>query len=250
MIEEKKVITVIPARLGSYRFPTKPIELIDGIPMLERVYKGAIDSKYSDMVVVATPDEEIMEFCRGRNLNVYKSQKECKRGTERVYETYKNLMPDADIIVNLQGDEPLIDAPTLDLCILELFKDTSAASLNMYKKATYEEAESDQNEVKVVTDFDGYALYFSRNPLPAKWLGDKNFDCKLEICVMPFWAWSIEKFMVSREGILEDIESVDMLRLLENGMKVKMIEAPIEMQSVDVPEDIKKVERIILNKKS
>ena len=67
---------------------------------------------------------------------------------------------------------------------------------------------------------------------------------------MPFWAWSIEKFMVSREGILEDIESVDMLRLLENGMKVKMIEAPIEMQRVDVQEDIKKVERIILNKKS
>ena len=78
-------------------------------------------------------------------------------------------------------------------------------------------------------------MYFSRNPLPAKWFGDKIFDCKLEICVMPFWSWGIDKFMSSPEGILEDIESVDMLRLLENGMHVKMIEAPIEMQSVDVP---------------
>ena len=245
MIENSKVITVIPARLGSYRFPTKPIEEIDGIPMLERVYYGAISSSYSDAVVVATPNQEIVDFCKDKGMEVYKSTTECKRGTERVHEAYKALMPDAEIIVNLQGDEPLIDGATLDLCISELYKDKQAACLNMYKYASYEEALEDQNEVKVVTDLDGYAMYFSRNPLPAQWFGDKVFKCKLEICVMPFWSWSINDFMTCPEGILEDIESVDMLRLLENGLKVKMIEAPIEMQSVDVPEDILKVEEII-----
>ena len=250
MINNSKVITVIPARLGSYRFPTKPLEKIDGIAMIERVYNGAASSNYSDLVVIATPNDEIVDFCEKRNMNVYKSTTECKRGTERVYETFKSLMPEAEIVVNLQGDEPLIDGETLDLCIRELHKDKKAACLNMYKNSSYEEAEEDQNEVKVVTDLNGYAMYFSRNPLPAKWFGDKEFKCKLEICVMPFWSWGIEKFMSSPEGVLEDIESVDMLRLLENGLDVKMIEAPIEMQSVDVPEDIIKVEQIIFKNKS
>ena len=250
MINKSKVITVIPARLGSYRFPTKPLEKIDGIAMIERVYRGAICSNYSDLVVVATPNDEIVDFCKERDINFFKSTTECKRGTERVYEAFKSLMPEAEIVVNLQGDEPLIDGDTLDLCIKELYQDKKAACLNMYKNASYQEAEEDQNEVKVVTDLNDYAMYFSRNPLPAKWFGDKEFKCKLEICVMPFWSWGIEKFMSSPEGILEDIESVDMLRLLENGLDVKMIEAPIEMQSVDVPEDIIKVEQIIFKNKS
>ena len=100
-------------------------------------------------------------------------------------------------------------------------------------------------ELKVVTDKDGYALYFSRNPIPAEWFGDKESKYKLEICVMPSHAWAIEKFMSLDEGILEDIESVDMLRLLENNVKVKMVKSPINMQSVDVPEDILKVESIL-----
>ncbi len=235
--------------MGSYRFPTKPLEKIAGVAMIERVYLGAKESQLTDEVVIATPNNEIAEFCDSKNMKYFLTISECKRGTERVYEAYKRLMPDAEIIVNLQGDEPLIDGKTLDLCITELEKDENAACLNMYKNTTYEEAEGDLNEVKVVTDLNGYALYFSRNPLPAKWFGDKLFDCKLEICVMPFHKWAIEKFMIIDEGILEDIESVDMLRLLENGMKVKMIESPIEMQSVDVPEDIEKVERILRRQK-
>lgn len=249
MINNKKVITVIPARLGSYRFPTKPLEKIDGIPMIERVYGGAKESVLTDDVVIATPNNEIADFCKVKKMNYFLTTTDCKRGTERVYEVYKKLMPDAQIVVNLQGDEPLINGETLDLCIRELEKDNQAACLNMFKYATYKEAAEDLNEVKVVTDLNGYAMYFSRNPLPAEWFGDKFFECKLEICVMPFHSWAIEKFMEVSEGILEDIESVDMLRLLEHGMKVKMIECPIDMQSVDVPEDIDKVEKILLDKK-
>lgn len=245
MIKDKKVLTVIPARLGSYRFPTKPIEKIMGIPMIQRVYEGAQDSDYSDKTVIATPNEEIMEFCNSINAECVMTEDTHRRGTQRVYEAYKKVMPDADIIVNLQGDEPLISKQSLDITIKTLYENPDIASVNLYKECSYEVAKEDMNEVKVVTDFNSNAMYFSRNPLPAEWFGDKDFLCKLEICVMPFWSWSLEKFMALEEGIYEDIESVDMLRLLEHGYKVRMVEAPHEMQSVDVPEDINKVEEIL-----
>ena len=245
MINDKKVLVVIPARMGSYRFPTKPLELINGIPMIQRVYQGAMLSKYADFICIATPNEEISKFCESIDANYFLTKTECKRGTNRVFETYQEVMPDADIIVNLQGDEPLVNGEVLDLAIKSLYENPEAACVNLFKYSSYQEALEDMNEVKVVTDCNDYAMYFSRNPLPAIWLGDKEFQCKLEICIMPFWDWSLTKFEELPERVYEDIESVDMLRLLENGLKVKMVEAPIVMQSVDVPEDILKVEKIL-----
>ena len=174
------------------------------------------------------------------------------RGTERVYEVYEKLNKEYEIVVNFQGDEPLVSSEYLDLTIETLVEDKMVDCVNLYRLISYEEAEKDQNEVKVVTDYKNNAMYFSRNALPAKWLGDKTFDCKAEICVMPMWAESLEKFVDTKNSYYENIESVDMMRFVENGYKVKMIECKDEVKSVDCAADLEEAESILkkkLNKK-
>ena len=148
-------------------------------------------------------------------------------------------------MVNFQGDEPLVSAKYLDLAIETLEKDNSIDCVNLYRLISYEEAEKDQNEVKVVTDYKDNAMYFSRNALPAKWLGDKIFKCKAEICVMPMWSTSLENFVKTKNSYYENIESVDMMRFVENGFKVRMIECKDNVKSVDCAEDLIEAENIL-----
>jgi len=247
MINNKKVLVVIPARLGGYRFPDKPIRKICDKPMIEWVWRNAVNSKYADKVVIATPDKKILEISSLFGAESIITKSNHSRGTERVYEVYEKLDKSFDIVVNFQGDEPLVSSKYLDIAIEELQKNSDIDCVNLFKYMNYQDAEKDQNEVKVVTDKNNNALYFSRNALPAKWLGDKNFKCKVEICVMPMWSRSLEKFVMYGCSYYENIESVDMMRFVENGNKVKMIECNEDVQSVDCLEDLKKAE-IILKK--
>ena len=245
MIKNKKVLIVIPARLGGYRFPDKPLRKICDKPMIEWVWKNAVDSKYADKIVIATPDNGIKEAALSFGAEVVMTDGNHLRGTERVNEVYEKLDKDYQIIVNFQGDEPLVSSKYLDLAIETLEKDESIDCVNLYRLISYDEAEKDQNEVKVVTDFKGNAMYFSRNALPAKWLGDKKFNCKAEICVMPMWAKSLENFVKTKNSYYENIESVDMMRFVENGYKVKMIECKDQVKSVDCAEDLVEAENIL-----
>jgi 3-deoxy-manno-octulosonate cytidylyltransferase (CMP-KDO synthetase) len=110
---------------------------------------------------------------------------------------------------------------------------------------SYRAAEQDQNEVKVVVDVNGDALYFSRNALPAIWLGDKKFECRVEVCVMPMWKWALDKFVSLPNAYYEEIESVDMMRFVENGVKVRLAECPIPVKSVDCQEDLVEAEALL-----
>ena len=248
MIKNNRVLVVIPARLGGYRFTDKPLQKIAGKPMIEWVWMNACDSEYADDVIIATPDKAIYEAGTAFGAKVNMTRSKHRRGTERVHEVYKQMDSKPDIIVNFQGDEPLVSAKWLDRAIEVLYKDPNAACVNLYKWMEYEEANEDQNEVKVVTDRNDYALYFSRNALPAKWLGDKQFKCKIEICIMPMWAHALEMFAQSENCYYEEIESVDMMRFVEYGEKVKMIECTDPVQSVDCQEDLLKAEKIIIDK--
>jgi 3-deoxy-manno-octulosonate cytidylyltransferase (CMP-KDO synthetase) len=245
MIKDKKVLVVIPARLGGYRFPDKPIRKICEKPMIEWVWANAINSKYADKVVIATPDKEIQKISSVFGAETMLTVGNHLRGTERVNEVYEKLNREYEIVVNFQGDEPLVSSEYLDLTIEVLEEDTSVDCVNLYRLISYEEAEKDQNEVKVVTDYKNIAMYFSRNALPAKWLGDKTFDCKAEICVMPMWADSLEKFVNTKNSYYENIESVDMMRFVENGYKVKMVECKDEVKSVDCQADLEEAEKIL-----
>jgi 3-deoxy-manno-octulosonate cytidylyltransferase (CMP-KDO synthetase) len=248
MIKDKKVLVVIPARLGGYRFPDKPIRKICEKTMVEWVWRNAINSKYADRVVIATPDKEIIKISSLFGADSMITKDNHLRGTERVYEVYEKLNKEYEIVVNFQGDEPLVSSEYLDLTIETLEEDKSIDCVNLYRLISYEEAEKDQNEVKVVTDYKNNAMYFSRNALPAKWLGDKKFNCKAEICVMPMWADSLEKFVNTKNSYYEHIESVDMMRFVENGYKVKMVECKDEVKSVDCAADLKEAEKILKKK--
>ena len=249
MIDKKNVLVVIPARLGGYRFPDKPLKKLLGKTMLEWVWNNANGSKYADKVVIATPDNKIIEEVKKFGAESVLTKVDHLRGSERVYEAYESikrtLKLDFEIIVNFQGDEPLVSSIYLDKAIKELSNNNEIDCVNLFKYLDYENSEKDQNEVKVVTDNFNNALYFSRNALPAKWLGDKKFNCKIEICVMPMWKRSLKRFVELGCAYYENIESVDMMRFLENGMKVRMVECDENVKSVDCHEDLVEAEKIL-----
>lgn len=250
MIKTHKVLIVIPARLGGYRFPNKALKKINGKEMLLWVWHEAKKSAYADDIVIATPDEKIKTFCHKNNAKAILTKKNHSRGTSRVYEAFQSVMPKADIIVNLQGDEPCVKAKWIDLAIRKLSQNKQIAAVNLYNEISYQEAEKDQNEVKVVTNLKNEALYFSRNPLPAFWLGDKRFKCKKEICVMPMWNWALKKFFLLKETPYEIIESVDMMRFVENDLKVLMVECQDIVKSVDCEQDLKIASKILIKRKT
>lgn len=245
MIEGKSVLVVIPARMGGYRFPDKPLRKLLDKEMLRWVWENASKSKYADEVVIATPNKEIVDRCSEFGAKVIETRDTHRRGTERVHEAYQKTGREWDIVVNLQGDEPLVTGEWLDKAIHELYSNPDIACVNLFKWMNYQESEIDQNEVKVVVDVFSNAMYFSRNALPARWLGDKTFDCRVEICVMPMWSHALEQFVKLENGYYEEIESVDMMRFVENGMKVKLLECTHPVKSVDCELDLIEAERML-----
>jgi len=233
---------VIPARLGSFRFPEKSLTDILGIPMIIHVMKRAELCEFIDNVYVATPDNEIADCVKKFGGNAMLTTSECKRGSDRVYEVFKEI--GGDVIVNLQGDEPLVTPRMLKLAIDTLVDDDSLSCVNLFRYISYDEAK-DKNESKIVSDPNGIALYYSREPIPTTWLGDDVIKYKAEVAIMPFTANSLTDFVNLPFGELEEIESNDMLRFVEQGRKVKIIESPDLTLSVDVPSDIKKVEELM-----
>lgn len=245
MINGKSVLVVIPARMGGYRFPNKPLRMIYGKEMLRWVWEHASQSQYADEIAIATPNEEIVKACEAFGAKVILTSDNHRRGTERVYEAYKATEKKWDIVVNFQGDEPLVTGEWLDKAIVELESNSDVSCVNLYKWMSYNESERDQNEVKVVVDVQSNAMYFSRNPLPAIWLGDKKFECRVEICVMPMTAQALENFVLLPNAYYEEIESVDMMRFVENGLKVRMLECTLPVKSVDCQEDLDEAEKMI-----
>ena len=237
-----KIVCIIPARLGSYRFKDKPLAMISGKPMIEHVYKRAALSDILSEVYVATPDKKIVDVVESFGGKAIMTSDKVRRASDRVAEAASSL--DADIIVNLQGDEPLVYPEMISLAVQPIIDDPSIACVNLVKKVDYEAAQ-DRNEVKVVFDENMFALFFSREPIPSFWLGDKVFPYYIEVCVMPFSNESLKLYTSLPSTPMEIIESIDMLRFLEHGHKVKIVESPYETYSVDAPEDIINVEKIM-----
>jgi len=245
MIDKSSVLVVIPARMGGYRFPDKPLRPLLGKSMVQWVWEHAKQSRYADKVVVATPDDAIVSAVTAFGGEAMLTRRDHRRGTERVCEAYRNLGAKWNIVVNFQGDEPLVTGPVLDLAIEVLSRNPQVGCVNLYKWMSYQEAALDQNEVKAVVDVNGDALYFSRNALPAIWLGDKVFQCRIEVCVMPMWAWALERFAKLPNATYEEIESVDMMRFVENGVKVRLAECPVPVKSVDCEQDLLEAEALL-----
>ena len=240
----KKAVCIIPARLGSYRFPGKALHPIYGLPMIEHVYKRATLASQIDQVYVATPNEEIVDAVDRFGGAYIRTTDDVRRGSDRVAQAVAGL--GYEIVVNLQGDEPLVRPDTLDRAVRSLAENPELQCVNVVYLADHQHAE-DENEVKVVTDSHDFMMYLSREPIPAKWFGDKEFKHKICLGLMVFSKASLELYASLPSTPLEIIESIDQLRFLEHQIPIKVLTDNKETHSVDSPDDIAKVEALMLH---
>jgi len=234
----EKAAGIIPARYGATRFPGKPLASILGKPMIQWVYEGAKTSKLLKRIIIATDDQRIVKAADKFGAEAVMTLTDHASGTERVAEAAAQV--EAEIIVNIQGDEPLVGGEMLDALIIAL-DDPSISMATLMAKVTDLALLQDSHTVKVVTDKNGFALYFSRSPLPYQ-APDHFFQ---HIGIYGYrrdFLMNFHRLPVSR---LERIEKLEQLRVLENGMPIQMIEIPRPTLSVDTPQDIIKVEKFL-----
>ncbi len=243
------VICVIPARYGSARFPGKPLTLIGQKPMIRWVYERAVTATKIDRVLVATDDERIASVVRSFGGEAVLTPSELPSGTDRVAAAAKD--ENADVVINLQGDEPFIKADLLD-ALAQVFEEHPEVQIaTPIKRIESDHDLFDPNLVRVVKDKNGWALFFTRATIPylrdigdrTKWLN--NFPFFKHVGVYAYRKDFLMKMTHWSQSLLEKAEKLEQLRVLENGGKIFTIETDYESVSVDTPEDLKRVNRII-----
>ena len=239
---KKKVIGMIPSRMNSTRFPGKALALILGKPMIYWVYKSASKVKKLDEIFVATSDKEIEECCNKYNIPCICNKTNETTAAQKIAIESDNL--DGDIYINIQGDEPLIDPGAIESIIDVMLNDESLEYVGLKSKITNEEEFYDRNVVKVVTDNDNFAMYFSRSPIPYEFEYGKAYR------VMGLYGYTkefLQNFKNSEKSDLEKLEhGIEMLRVMEKGHKIKLIDTDYKSVGVDLKKHIKEVEKIML----
>ena len=241
------IIAVIPVRMSSSRFPGKPLKKINGVPMVELIYNNIKKNKNLTKVVVATCDQIIFDFIKSINGNVVLTSKKHKRATERTAEAVqiseKKYKKKFSIVVMVQGDEPMINNNMITEA-LKPFGDKRVNVVNLISKIKNVDTFIDKNCIKVVKDKNNNALYFSRSPIPNHEQKNNYYGYK-QICVIPFRKTFLYKYLFLRETELEKKESVDMMRILENGHKIRLVEIKRETFPVDTLKDLIKVSKLL-----
>ena len=237
-----KIIAVIPARMASTRFPGKPLVPILGIPMIEHVRRRVALSTIFTDVVVATCDKEIEDVVISNGGKVIMTSKSHERCTDRIAEAAEKL--EADVIVNVQGDEPLVLPEMFDNLVKPLVKSSSLDCVNLMAEITNEKELYNQNIVKVVFDLNYNAMFFSREPIPSSKFSSK-FKKYKQLGIIAFRKNFLLKFTKLLPTPMEVIESNDMLRILEHGFLVRMLKSEICIIGVDTPDDLNRVEMIM-----
>lgn len=241
-----KTLGIIPARMASTRFPGKPLAKINGRPMLEWTWRAAAGAKRLDAVIVATEDNRIYTAAREFGAVVVMTSTGCQSGTERCVQAAKSYALTAwpaEIILNIQADEPLIRTGTIDQ-LVEAMTDPSIEMATVVIPGNNSPAFHDKNRVKVVTDRAGFALYFSRMAIPSGRPGHMNF--LQHVGIYGFRAGMMHRLIFGFErGPLEDREGLEQLRALENGIRIKTIRANYPMMAVDSPDDVRAVSALL-----
>ena len=240
-----KIIAVIPARMGSSRFPGKPLAPILGHPMIEHVYWRTNLCQALNDVFVATCDPEIFESVETFGGKAIMTSSSHERASDRVAEAAVDL--DCDVVVMVQGDEPMTHPQMIDESLTPFLNGVEqVACVNLTAKITSQTEFEDRNTIKVVMDANGFALYMSREPIPT--LHQQDFDqisAFKQVCVIPFTAAALQDFIQLTPTPLEVAESIDMMRFIEHGHKVKMVETSFSTHAVDTPDDLKVVEKLL-----
>ncbi|GAB4542298.1 MAG: 3-deoxy-manno-octulosonate cytidylyltransferase [Thermodesulfovibrionia bacterium] len=244
-----KVIAVIPARYNSTRFPGKPLSLLKGKPLIQHVYEGVRDARLIDVVYVATDDHGIYETVTSLGYNAVMTSNTHISGTDRVAEVARDV--DCDIVVNVQGDEPFIRGDMVDDVVDILLNDEMASIGTLAKGITNMEEFLSPDVVKVVFDKDGFALYFSRSPIPYR-RGDMGFkvqDARFKavhgykhIGIYGYRRDALLRLSSLEPPDIEVIEGLEQLRALFNGLRIKVRETVHDTIGIDTPEDLRRAE--------
>lgn len=240
-------IIVVPARMNSSRFPGKPLAKINGKPMIEHVVNGCLQAEDAETkVIVALCDQELVEFCELKGIRYVMTSSDHTRASDRCAEAVELLEAEIGerfrVVCMVQGDEPLVTKEMIRRSMEPVIRETAECTNLIGIFSDLEELRS-PNSIKVVTDNNGNALYMSRAPIP--YMDTLEGDGGKQVCVISFSREMLSKFQEFDSTSLELRESIDMLRLLENGVKVKMVEEKMHTHPVDVPEDIEVVSRLL-----
>ena len=231
-----KVLCVIPARYASTRLPGKPLALIAGKPMIQHVYERACHAVMPQEVVVATDSKIVADAVKEFGGKVMMTSPDHPSGTDRLAEVALSY-PDIDVIVNVQGDEPMIPPEVIDR-LAQAFADDKDLNMATLKTLMGEEDYNNPNAVKVVTDQNGYALYFSRSLLPYPRNRKANFKVYKHVGIYAYRRSFLLSYAAYEPTPLEQIEGLEQLRVLENGQRIKVLESKFQGIGIDTQEDL------------
>jgi 3-deoxy-manno-octulosonate cytidylyltransferase (CMP-KDO synthetase) len=244
-LNAKNVLAVIPARYESTRFPGKALAPIAGKPMIQHVIDRVRQARRVTRIVVATDDDRIVRSVEGFGGQAVLTRRDHRSGTERIAEVAAQI--EAAIYVDVQGDEPLIDAETIDSVVASMLEDDAVQLATPCTAITRAAEIMDPNIVKVVFDFEGNALYFSRAPVP--WVREADAPVAAQhrkhIGVYAFRRDALLDYPTLPPGDLERVEGLEQLRWLENGYRIRVVESSYNAVSVDVPADVARVEELL-----
>ncbi len=244
-----KIAGIIPARYASTRFPGKSLAVIGGKTVIQRVYEQAVQAVKLDYVIVATDDEAIFKHVESFGGKAVMTSVAHKNGTQRVNEAAGMLDDDFDVVINIQGDEPFIDPAKID-ALAEVFADNAVEIASLYKRIDEDGDIFNENIVKVVMDNQYNALYFSRSALPflrniekTKWI--KSFDFYKHIGVYAYRRSVLKEIVDLQPSAIEKAESLEQLRWLSAGFKIKMVETKSDSIGIDTYDDLRKAMEFI-----
>ncbi|MGE0076028.1 MAG: 3-deoxy-manno-octulosonate cytidylyltransferase [Sphaerochaetaceae bacterium] len=240
-------IGIIPARYGSSRLPGKPLKMICGKPMIQHVYEQAMKATTLDSVVVATDDERIVAAVKAFGGEAFLTSLDHKTGSDRIAEVAAHM--DCDIVVNIQGDEPLIEPEIIDEFVQEMLQDPNLIMVTGCHEIHDEQALQNPNVVKVVSNLKGFALIFSRSLIPYPRY-TQRFAAYEHIGIYVYTKDFLMTYITLEETPLAATESLEQMRVLEHGYAIKIVKTrfPYDALSVDTQEDLENVERIMLAK--
>ena len=236
---------VIPARFASSRFPGKVLAQISSKTMLQHVYERCAQARYLTSTTIATDDERVYAVAKGFGANVRMTRADHPTGTDRVAEVAS--AETAEVVVNIQGDEPLIDPAAIDAAILPLVHDSEIVMGTLKKRIENAREISDSNVVKVVTDRQGDAIYFSRCPIPYVRSTQAGLPATPYFKHVGLYVYRRDfllRYSALPIGPLEEAERLEQLRALENGYRIRVVETEYESLGVDTPDDLERVSRL------
>lgn len=241
-----RIVGIIPARMESTRYPGKPLAPILGIPMIGHCYLRSAMSELLDDVYVATCNQEVVDYVESIGGKAVMTADTHERASDRTAEAVEIIEAQTgaavDIVAMIQGDEPMLMPEMIDEAVRPIVDDPSIGVVSLMAPIGTAEEFEDPNEVKVVCSPDGFALYFSREPIPSRSKYDGDVPAMKQVAIIPFRRDFLTTFNSLPQTPLEIIESVDLLRVIEHGDRVRMVETRFATYSVDTPEDLARVE--------